>query len=203
VDGASIFGPDARARLHLEYFVSPDAPLRSWSSTLTPTYQYIEWYNADGSVAFREYYDEVNDPWQLTNLLQDGNPSNDPAAPPLHSQVVADQLCAGATCPKPAPPDGVAPSQPGTPSASSTTSGRVDLTWPASTDNKATTIVYYVFRDTGSAPIGSVASTSTGTVSFTDKGLAGGSTHRYRVQASDGRNLSSKSPWSAPVVVAS
>ena len=62
--------------------------------------------------------------------------------------------------------------------------------------------MYYVFRDSGSAPIGSVASASSGTVSFTDSGLVGGSKHTYRVQASDGQNLSQKGSWSSPIVVA-
>ena len=101
LDGASLLSPGARSRLHLEYFHGPDSPLPSWASTLTPTYQYTEWYGDAGAVTFREYYDVVRDPWRLTNILADGNAANDPSIWPLRTQLAADRTCRGSTCPKP------------------------------------------------------------------------------------------------------
>jgi Glycosyl hydrolase family 26 len=99
------------------------------------------------------------------------------------------------------PTDTTPPTVPGQPSGSSTSAGSISLTWNVSTDDTATSIVYHVFRDGGSTPIGSVTSASTTTVSFTDTGLAGGSTHTYRVSASDGFNESALSAASAPITV--
>jgi hypothetical protein len=93
------------------------------------------------------------------------------------------------------------PTAPGTPSGTSTTPGTIDLTWQASTDEQATSLVYRVFRDDGATAIGSVTSSSTSTVSFHDSGLAGGSVHTYAVEAFDGANISTRSPSSGPITV--
>jgi Glycosyl hydrolase family 26 len=93
------------------------------------------------------------------------------------------------------------PSVPGTPSGLSNDPGTIDLTWLASADDVAGSITYHVFRDGGASAVGTVTSSSTGTVSFRDTGLAGGSTHTYRVSASDGVNESAKSAASAPITV--
>ena len=75
----------------------------SWSTVRTNTEQYIEWYDEDlETVSFREYYDLTVDPWQLTNLLADSDPSNDP--PPerlteLALQIARDRRCQGTTGP--------------------------------------------------------------------------------------------------------
>jgi alpha-tubulin suppressor-like RCC1 family protein len=98
-------------------------------------------------------------------------------------------------------PDTQPPTVPGTPSAASSSPGTVTLTWAASTDDRATTIIYSVFRDGGATAVGTVSSASTGTVSFTDTGLAGGSMHTYQVSASDGTNSSALSPASNQVTV--
>ncbi len=97
--------------------------------------------------------------------------------------------------------DTTPPTVPGTPSGTSSSPGTIDLSWAASTDDVVTSITYRVYRDGGSTPVGSVTSASTGTVSFRDTGLAGGSTHTYRVSASDGVNQSAKSAASAPITV--
>lgn len=100
-------------------------------------------------------------------------------------------------------PDTQAPTVPGKPSGTSTTPGQIDLMWAASSDDLATTIAYRLFRDGGSIPVGTVLSSSTTTVGFTDTGLAQGSSHTYQVDASDGTNTSALSPSSDPITVAS
>jgi arylsulfatase A-like enzyme len=62
--------------------------------------QYVEYYADDGTtVVFREYYDLRADPWQLVNLLRDGDRSNNPDVPALHALLTTDRACAGASCP--------------------------------------------------------------------------------------------------------
>jgi arylsulfatase A-like enzyme len=106
MDGRSFLGVDGRSRLFTEYFQddynSPDVgPLQSWAATRTRTYQYVENYDQPelNGGTFREYYDLVNDPWMLTNLYQDGNPSNDPPIEPLSTTLTADRQCSGTACP--------------------------------------------------------------------------------------------------------
>jgi len=106
IDGRDLIGAYKRTRMHLEYWRSLDAPgIPTWEGTWTPAYEYVQWYwdtDKDGDtndLAFREYYDLVKDPYQLTNLLHDGTTANDPVVAPLQQQVEADQTCAGVTCP--------------------------------------------------------------------------------------------------------
>jgi hypothetical protein len=93
------------------------------------------------------------------------------------------------------------PTIPGTPTGSSSSPGSIDLTWAASTDDQATSIVYRVYRDGGATPVGTVTSASTTTVSFADTGLAAESTHTYAVDAGDGVNWSAASTPSSPITV--
>jgi arylsulfatase A-like enzyme len=100
IDGHDLLGPYTRTRMHLEYWVSSDAPrVPTWRGTWTNNYEYVQWYSPNGTISFREYYNLQNDPYQLTNLLHDGIPGNDPKTAPLQAQVNADQACAGASCP--------------------------------------------------------------------------------------------------------
>ena len=78
-----------------------------WSSIHTSDLHYIETYgtNTDGTtdygnVLFREYYDLTRDPLELTNLLGDGDPRNDPPTQELAATVANDRGCAGSTCPR-------------------------------------------------------------------------------------------------------
>lgn len=97
LDGRSLLGPGARAKMLTESW-APDAR-GPWASTRTPVYQYMEYYDrATGVVRFREYYDLTVDPFQLTNLFQDGNPRNDPWAPALRGEVSSLQTCVGDAC---------------------------------------------------------------------------------------------------------
>jgi hypothetical protein len=81
--------------------------------------------------------------------------------------------------------DRTAPTVPGTPTGVSTTTTTIDLTWGASTDAVSQVLSYHVYRDGDPTPIATVASTSTGTVSYVDVGLASSSTHTYRVSSID------------------
>jgi arylsulfatase A-like enzyme len=93
-DGHSLLDPPLRDRILLEYWKETWIP--TWASIRTATYQYIEDYGDDDTtVRFREYYDLVHDPWQLRNLLDDGNPNNDPAVGALSNQLADDRKCAG------------------------------------------------------------------------------------------------------------
>src|SRR5918996_1613185 len=100
LDGRSLLQPSTRERLLLELTGGNnqiDAP--TWSSTLTPSYQYIEYYDdVSGEVTFREYYDLVNDPYQLENLLADPDPANDPPIDEqanLRLRLSRDRACQG------------------------------------------------------------------------------------------------------------
>jgi arylsulfatase A-like enzyme len=98
-DGQSLFGPDIGSRALSEFWPARTDPPYAFATTTTPTYQYVEWYDSLGAIAFREYYDRVADPWELTNLLVDGDPSNDPDVGVLSAQLAADRSCSGAACP--------------------------------------------------------------------------------------------------------
>lgn len=57
-------------------------------------------------MTFREYYDLVSDPWQLTNLLGDANPDNDPPAGELAALALLlsrDRRCVGTEGEAPCP----------------------------------------------------------------------------------------------------
>ena len=89
------------------------------------------------------------------------------------------------------------PTTPGKPTGSSTSPGTISIRWAASQD-ASPPITYRVYRDGGSGMIGSTTS-----LSFTDVGLATGTSHTYRVDAVDARSNppSAKSPASDPIVV--
>lgn len=97
-DGRSLLDPWDREDIYTEYFPDRGAGnIGSWASIRTRTIQYVEYYAADGaSVDFREYYDLQEDPYQLRNLLGDGNPANDP--PPTELQELSLRLSGYRTC---------------------------------------------------------------------------------------------------------
>ncbi len=99
-------------------------------------------------------------------------------------------------------PDTVAPSMP-TPYVSSPQAGQVRVAWKQSLDTDDATLTYRVFRDGGSVPIYTTTAKSwhwtRRQMTFTDTGLAVGSTHTYRVSASDGTNTTLTSPRSVVV----
>jgi arylsulfatase A-like enzyme len=100
MDGRSLLSGYRRDRMFTEYWSGgiwsfpggpgPD-PVPDWASLLTPGGHYVEYYNSNGAVSFREYYDRKADPWELSNLR---NPPSGWA-----SQLHADRTCKGAACP--------------------------------------------------------------------------------------------------------
>ncbi|HZD73328.1 MAG TPA: LamG-like jellyroll fold domain-containing protein, partial [Actinomycetota bacterium] len=99
------------------------------------------------------------------------------------------------------PPDLTRPRTPKVPTASSTTAGQVRLSWQATTDDDDETLVYRVYRDGAATPVYTSPPTRSTfwilpTLTFTDTGLTGGSTHSYRVDAKEanGTNVSPRSP---------
>jgi arylsulfatase A-like enzyme len=102
MDGHDILSGYNRQVALTEYW-QDDRNIRAiptWAAITTDQYQYTEYYDPANPtvIVFREYYSMVNDPWQLVNLLNDGNPGNDPNLTPLHNLLVAQKACAGSTC---------------------------------------------------------------------------------------------------------
>lgn len=101
IDGRSLFETDQwRDRLVLEQYENWSKGFPDWASTLTRDYQYVEYYGRDGSsVIFREYYDLIEDPWRLDNLLAGEDDSHDPDVAALAERLRRDIGCSGADCP--------------------------------------------------------------------------------------------------------
>lgn len=103
IDGRSLRTTAPRDRLLLEHFSESKRAVPNWASLVTDAEQYTEYYEADGiTPIFKEYYDVVNDPWQLTNTLGDDDPLNDPdplTLDRLERQLDRDRNCAGSNCP--------------------------------------------------------------------------------------------------------
>ena len=86
------------------------------------------------------------------------------------------------------------PTVPGTPTASSTRVGEIDVTWQSSTDGKSDTLTYRIYRDGELTPLDDVTTNEQGQLTYTDAGLTGGEMHSYQVSAVDeGTNESAKS----------
>ena len=84
-----------RDRILLESWGNFRKGIPSWASTRTKDYQYVEYYGRRGRRIFREFYDLQNDPWELSNLLADGDPTNDPPTAELSAQLAAERACSG------------------------------------------------------------------------------------------------------------
>lgn len=97
MDGRSLLTVNERDRMLTEHYVgggdddAPEGPFPPWASLITPTAQYVEYYDDAGTVTFTEYYDLINDPWQLENLVL--------PPPDLPAHLAADRTCAGESCP--------------------------------------------------------------------------------------------------------
>lgn len=100
IDGKSLLAPWVRPRsLHEYWYDSANGGFPTWASLRTATWQYTEYYGADGNVFDREYYDLVRDPWQLLNVYRDGNAGNDPPTRLLSADLARARSCRGTSCP--------------------------------------------------------------------------------------------------------
>jgi arylsulfatase A-like enzyme len=100
MDGRTLLNAaQSRSRLLFESYGA--ATGLGWASLRTNTSYYVEHYDPvdNQSIRFREYYDLTADPWEMDNLLGDGNAANDPPTAGLSAQLAADRGCAGDTCP--------------------------------------------------------------------------------------------------------
>jgi arylsulfatase A-like enzyme len=98
MDGISLLGPRGHERLVLEH-VANDFGLPAWSGLIAPSYEYIEYYRENGSIAFGEYYDLRRDPAQLDNLMETRPRKVNERIQRLHQMLMRDKRCEGATCP--------------------------------------------------------------------------------------------------------
>jgi arylsulfatase A-like enzyme len=102
LDGFSLLGLASRPALLTEHFgVARQGggwSIPPWASLRTASYQYVENYEQEASpdlATFREFYDLTSDPFQLVNLLADGDPLNDPDVEALSAELSAARSCAG------------------------------------------------------------------------------------------------------------
>jgi arylsulfatase A-like enzyme len=103
-DGRS-FLDGSHDRVLLEQWKRPDRSVPNWAATRAEDFLYVEYYAEDRLIpAYREYYDLVEDPWELHNLLGDLDPMNDPPdAAELSLQLHRDVVCAGTSGPSACP----------------------------------------------------------------------------------------------------
>jgi hypothetical protein len=99
VDGRSLLQPSSRQRILLEYWKGDGNELSTWASIRTTDYQYIEYYDDSDMVTYREYYDLEADPYQLENLLDNGDVFDDPEWITISNDLAQLRECSGATCP--------------------------------------------------------------------------------------------------------
>ena len=91
-----------RDHLLLEYFEGETAITPTWASVTSLADQFVQYYDEDGRPTEREYYDLLQDPWQLENTLGDFDPTNDPSPAKLaelSARLADDRACAGSSCP--------------------------------------------------------------------------------------------------------
>jgi arylsulfatase A-like enzyme len=102
LDGESLLQEGTRTTVFSEYWRDvTQREIRDWASLRTTEYQYTEYYDDDGRRIFREYYDLVNDPWQLRNVLADRVDGNEPSAETLAELSARLQIarrCEGTSC---------------------------------------------------------------------------------------------------------
>ncbi len=106
VDGQSLLGTQSRTHAYSEWWKHGTAAggPRTWATYVDHGRQYTEYYAlhtdnsgtpvGTGDIIFREYYDLVNDPHQLTNLLHNATPETEAALgiAALHTSLNADRV---------------------------------------------------------------------------------------------------------------
>ena len=101
IDGKSLLDGKARSEVLLEYWKEPGHGFPSWAALRTQDWIYVEYLaNDQKEIIAREYYDLQRDPFQLTNLLQDGIGDNDPDVDQLHQRLVQSMKCKADNCPE-------------------------------------------------------------------------------------------------------
>jgi arylsulfatase A-like enzyme len=102
LDGESLLTGTRRTTAYAEYYKDPsNNNVPTWRMIRSATVKYIHTYDETGNVIFREYYNLTADPQEFTNLLNDGNPANDPPAAELatlSARLSAMATCAGSGC---------------------------------------------------------------------------------------------------------
>jgi arylsulfatase A-like enzyme len=103
IDGISLLRQGARQRLFTEFWGNLSRGRPDWAQIRTRRIAYIEYYHDDdhSNPIFREFYRLDRDPWELRNLLRDGNPSTEPDLTRWKRLLRLYAKCAGATCPGP------------------------------------------------------------------------------------------------------
>ncbi|MET9736102.1 sulfatase [Streptomyces sp. NPDC006458] len=104
VDGKSLLGSFSRDHVLVEWWKQGTAGVKdTWASYVGKNKQYVEHYDlhtdasgkvsGTGQVTFREYYDLVNDQYQLTNKLYQATPAEEQSLgiPALAAQLAADR----------------------------------------------------------------------------------------------------------------
>jgi len=104
MDGRSLLdvldGEGGRSRLLFEHWGVKRKGIPPWAAIRTNDHHYVEYYDAARKrVVSREYYDLRSDPWELDNLLADGNLENDPDVRSLSRLLGADRVCEAGGCP--------------------------------------------------------------------------------------------------------
>jgi arylsulfatase A-like enzyme len=104
-DGRSLLGScptNCRDVVLAEYYgpqFDPAAPrpVPTWTSVRTDQGQYVEYYrdSSRAAVIEREFYDLANDPYQLTNRLNDGTTAGDPNRAYWESLIDQYEGCSG------------------------------------------------------------------------------------------------------------
>ena len=100
-DGRSLLaGGWDRKWLLGEYSVGEHDPTPTWGSIFNEKYQYTEYYTSGSSTpTFSEYYDLEKDPWELRNVLGDGDPLNNPDVVKLSNRLAKEKHCRRSSCP--------------------------------------------------------------------------------------------------------
>lgn len=100
IDGIDILSGAARRYRYTEYFADPVNGARwpTWSSISDTRFVYTEYYDEAGLVTFTEYYDLVEDPFELLNLYADGNEDNNPRRTDLSNLLEVYRFCGGSSC---------------------------------------------------------------------------------------------------------
>jgi arylsulfatase A-like enzyme len=99
MDGRSLLNGSARRSILLEYFHYNLFDSPSWASLRTRRYQYIEYYDEEDRIIFRELYLLKKDPWQLNNVLYGGDRPHKPKVSLLHRKLTEQRTCVGSNCP--------------------------------------------------------------------------------------------------------